>query len=121
MLGKAELLYKRREWAAARALCEQAQALAVESELREYIWQSRLLAVKLDFAIGDKSVGLQQLVDLLAETKDETEQAALYYERWQLTRDGPSAEAALKAYQRIYERVPSFFNKRRLEALQELQ
>ena len=119
LLGKAELLYWRGEWAAARALCEQAQTLAMETELSEHLRQSRVLAARLDFAEGRKSAGLQQLADLLDETEDETEQAALHYEVWQLTRERSPAEAALAGYQQAYQRAPAFVNQTRLEELRE--
>jgi predicted ATPase len=118
LLGKAELLYGRGEWATARALGEQAWALVADSEMYEYLWQSRLLAAKLDFAQGDEAAGRQQLAGLLAETKDEAEQAALTYELWRMTKEMAAAQTAVALYQQLCRRVPSYINKKRLAELE---
>jgi predicted ATPase/DNA-binding SARP family transcriptional activator len=118
MLGKAELLFQKGDRAQAQALHDQAFAIATEVNLAEYILQSRMLGAKLAFAAGDPESARQQLLDLLAETVGEEEQAALHYELWQITQDGASAEAALLACQKTYDKVPSFVNKMRLEELQ---
>ncbi|GAB4580698.1 MAG: BTAD domain-containing putative transcriptional regulator [Anaerolineales bacterium] len=119
LLGKAELLYRRGEWEGARALCKQANNLAKDTELAEYLHLSRVLTAKIDYAEGRKDAGLQRLNDLLTASEDEAEQAALHYEVWQLTRDRASAEAALAGYEELCQRIPSFFNRRRLGELRE--
>lgn len=118
LLGKAELLYERGEWAATRALVEQVRPLVADSEMAEFIWQSRLLAAKLDFAEGDEAGGRQQLEAMLAETNEETEQAALSYELWRMTKETAHAEAAVRLYREAYRQIPSYTNKTRLAELE---
>lgn len=57
LMGKAKLLYRRGQWTAARALNEQAETLAAEAELAEFIEQSRALAAELDFVMGEGAEG----------------------------------------------------------------
>ena len=52
LLGKAELLVRRGDWEEARELCVQAEAMATEMELPEYIRRSRALAAELEAVAG---------------------------------------------------------------------
>ncbi|NUM44640.1 MAG: tetratricopeptide repeat protein [Anaerolineales bacterium] len=119
LLGKAELLYRRGDWIKAKSLVDEAKTLAQDVELAEFLHQSRILAIKLDYAEGNTREGLEQWRRLLSETEDETAQAALHYELWVLTHEQASAEAALAGYENVCLRVPSLINRRRLERLRE--
>jgi tetratricopeptide (TPR) repeat protein len=52
LLSKAEILYRRGDWAAARALNEQALVLATELNLPEFISRGRALAAKIDGSVA---------------------------------------------------------------------
>jgi hypothetical protein len=108
---------RRGEWAAVRALNEQAARIA-GSEIVEFTRPSRVLAAKLDFAEGNRESGCRQRAALLAETENETEQASLYYELWRLTGDVNHAQTAVEGYPQAWQQAPSSINQRRLEELQ---
>jgi tetratricopeptide (TPR) repeat protein len=118
LLGKAELLFRRGDWAAARPLCEKAQELSTETELAEYAFRSRVLAARLDYAEGDDIGGLSKLKELLASAGEGEQKAALNYEVWRLTRDRTRAEAALNGYRQELAQAQSFVIRSRLAELQ---
>jgi ATP/maltotriose-dependent transcriptional regulator MalT len=118
LLGKAELLFRRGEWAESRSLCEQAASLAEEAHLSEYQFRARVLAARLDHAGGSPDTGLERLAELIEETQEKPEQAALHYEIWQLTGDRSAGKAALTGYRDTARQSPSYINKRRLVELE---
>ncbi len=119
LLGKAELLYNRGDWQSASALVQQVRALSQEAGLEHYLRQAQIWEAKLAFAAGDKTTALAQLTNLLAQTEEVSEQAALHYELWQLTGDKTAAQAAATAYHQAYENHPTFTHKKRLQQLQQ--
>jgi predicted ATPase/DNA-binding SARP family transcriptional activator len=118
LLNKTELLIQQGEWSQAQELNERASKLATEMGFPEYIHRGHILTARLAFATGNKVASQQQLIDLLANTEDEIEQAELNYELWQMTQDKASAEAAFEAYKQACKHVPSFINKLRRNELE---
>lgn len=101
LLGKAEVLYDLLEFDAAREHNQEAFALAVEQGRKDMILRSRILAAKIDFALGRRDNARQQLAKLLAETHDSAAQASLHYELWRMGRDQRHAQAAITLYRQL--------------------
>ncbi len=117
LLGKAELLYGRGEWAAAQALVGQVRQLAEAAGLVDYLRQVRIWEAKLAFATGNEAGGRHLLAALLGETEDVLEQATLHYELWRMTGDRDTAVTAEASCRLAVERLPSYVNRQRLEQL----
>lgn len=118
LLDRAELQLERGQLVEARALCAEARELAAEAGLPEYVRRSRLLGAKVEFAAGEESAGLRQMIQLLAEAEAGQERAELQYELWRMTRERSRAEAAEIEYRRAFESRPSYSNRSRVQELQ---
>jgi class 3 adenylate cyclase/tetratricopeptide (TPR) repeat protein len=94
----------------ALALNDEAQAHATGVGRRDMQFQTQLLGLQLDVALGRVSTAdaVQHCQRMLREWTDDTEQAALAYFIWRLdpTRDD-ARDAAIVRYRRLYTRTPS--------------
>jgi tetratricopeptide (TPR) repeat protein len=98
--AKAELLFRRQDYAAARRDNVEAMRLAANLDGTQVLFEAQLLAAKLAYATGQQTEAIRHLQSMLAGGED-FELAAIHYELWQLNGSRAHAEAALKLYQEL--------------------
>ncbi len=117
-IGKAEALFSLQRYEEAQELNTEGSRMAEEVGDKEYMFKGKVLSVRIAFALGDEDVP-RRLEEMLQQTQDEAEIAALHYELWQMTHHEPHRQTALKIYQRLYETTPNIEYKTRMDEMQD--
>jgi tetratricopeptide (TPR) repeat protein len=120
----AKVAFGLKEYTLAQSYCEAGLQLLrnIGSQQHFFRRQATILGVnilqaKLAYGHGDAEQALHQLETMLQATQSQTEQAALYYARWQLDQKPESGRQALALYQKLYARRPYFQYQQRIDEL----
>ncbi len=114
---KSEILLEQGRLAEAQDLNQESLDLATALSLKESILDAQILAARLDNALGDTQLARRQLAELVSASNDRGQQASLHYELWRLGQEDEHAQAARDLYQQLYDNVPRYAFKRRLNEL----
>lgn len=135
LYSKVTTLIAQQNYHVAKRCVDEYLTLAHELSLSDHLFSGRVEQAKINFhlAMDNWEVaikeGIEPLEQMLAETDDPAQQAKLHYELWQIAADFPQLEdlenlkpeehrrAALKLYQKLYEKTPKFEYKKRIEEL----
>ncbi len=102
----------------AQPLLDEALELAEQLNLKQYIFEARMLCARLNVVQGKVEQAQRTILKILAESDDQAEQARLHYELWQMDAGAKHAQTAYELYYQLYEQLPNFKFKRRLDELQ---
>ena len=116
-IGKADALFSLQRSEEARALNAEGLQIAEETGMKEYIFQGKVLSAKIDFVLGNEDAP-HHLEEMLQQTKDDAEIAALHYELWKMTYTEDHRQKALNLYRMLYKTTPNIQYKTRMEELQ---
>ncbi|MCK4823476.1 tetratricopeptide repeat protein, partial [bacterium] len=131
--SKTKCLYKMKEYE--KAIAANAECLEIAEELKdeEQIIKSKVLSVKINFALakGDASQNnaISELQEMLSNAEDNEQKATLNYELWKMKKElttehtestEKSKETALVIYRRLYKKTPIIEYKNRIKELEEI-
>ena len=114
---QAEILLGQGRLAEAQDLNQESLGMAKALNQEESTFDAQILAARLDFAQGDKQHARRQLAELLAGADGQAQQARLHYELWHMGEEEEHARAARELYHQLYEHVPRYAFRRRLNEL----
>jgi ATP/maltotriose-dependent transcriptional regulator MalT len=114
---QAEILMEQGRLAEAQKLNQESLGLAEALNQKESIFGAQIMAARLDYAQGDREHARWQLAKILAGAGDQTQQACLHYELWRMGEGEEHARAAQDLYHQLYEQVPRYAFRRRLNDL----
>ncbi len=115
---KANLLFNRQQFEQARVLNVEALQIATDVKQQEPIFLAKVLAAKLDFALGLPAVAIQTITNMLEQTTEDAEKATLHYELLQLgTSSDSHRRQALELYQKLYAKTPKIDYRNRIDEL----
>jgi len=117
LIGKAEALFSLQCYEEARVISTEGLRIAEETGTKEYIFQGNVLSAKIELALGNVDAP-RRLEDMLQQTQDEAEIAALHYELWKMTHDEEHRQTAFNLYQSLYANTPNIEYKERMEEMQ---
>ncbi len=117
--GMAELYGSQGNWASAQPLNDEALAIARQVGRKEIEFKAQVAAIRFAAQQSiDVPAAAERFTALLGDWPDEAEQAALYYEIWQLDRSQVAPrDAAAARYRTLCERTPNIEYRQRYEAL----
>jgi DNA-binding SARP family transcriptional activator/predicted ATPase len=113
LIDKAEALFDLADYHGAREVNDTGLAYMIELGHPEHVLQGRILAARIDDALGDRAAAVGSLRHLLDPDGAASGQAALHYELWRLGAGDEHARAAAA----LYRGQPFYDAKVRLEAL----
>ena len=85
----------------------------------DLLFETYLLGARVATSIDQKEKAADVLLALLKEKGNSSpkEQAAIYYELYQIDRQDDYRQEALKRYQKLYDATPQFIYKQRIQKL----
>ncbi|KAA3600887.1 MAG: tetratricopeptide repeat protein [Calditrichaeota bacterium] len=121
-LNKAKLLFQLKDYEKSQKANDECLTLfkkvgRKDKEAKQFLFESNILSLKLNFILNDKVNPPQELLEMLSQTKDEEEKATLNYELWKMTSEEKYKIEASKLYQELYSKIPNFEYKKRIEEL----
>ncbi|KAA3600855.1 MAG: hypothetical protein DWQ06_08515 [Calditrichaeota bacterium] len=118
LIKKAELFFLIGEFSEAKTFNDEGIKIAEEMKKVSDIFKSKVLSLKLNFALGEKVNPPKQLLQMLAETEDKEEIVILNYELWKMTSQEKYKIEASKLYKELYSKTPKFDYKKKIEELE---
>jgi len=117
LIEKAETLYKLKRFEESRI--SNAEGFQIAQKVRpEYIFRSRVLSAKIEFALGNQDGGISGLQDMLLETEEKEEKADLSFELFELSVNTEyHRQEAYSLYQELYAKIPKHVYRQRMEKL----
>lgn len=119
LIVKAEVLYCLGRFQEAWQTNEEGLKYAKEISLTERILQSKILAARLEVAMGKIEAAHQRLNSMLKGEPDVFTLGYVHYELWQLTKEESHAREALTHYREAYIQIPFIEYKERSKLLSE--
>jgi len=102
----------------AQALLDEALELAEQLNLKQYIFEASIICARLKFVQGKAAQAQRYMLKMLADSDDLAEQARLHYELWRMDASDERAQTAYELYYQLYEQLPNYKFKCRLDELQ---
>lgn len=118
--GKANCLFEQKQFAQAKKFADECVELSTELSKPDTIFSGKVLQAKIAFALGKQKQVISMLLEMLAKAKDNSQKATLHYELYQMEtgeRKEEISQKALELYQKLYENLPKFQYKKRIEEL----
>ena len=102
----------------ARECAKECVAISDDISKPDTQFSGRVLLGRVEAAKGRGDVAIEQLVAMLAEAREDSQQAELHYWLWKLGASGHAA-AALGLYHALYARTPKHDYRKRIDELSE--
>ena len=118
LLMEARILLGNGRLSEAQPLLDEALELAEQLNLKQYIFEARTLCARLNFVRGKAAQAQRTMLKMLVDSDDQAEQARLHYELWRMDAGDKHAQTAYELYYQLYEQLPNYKFKRRLNELQ---
>jgi predicted ATPase/DNA-binding CsgD family transcriptional regulator len=117
LIPRADLLLERGEIGAAAEALAQVEPYLVQAGRNPVVFASRLLEAKITAARGNQAEAQRQLAELLSTKLRLVEEAAVYYELWNVSGDGEYGREAFGRYERLAAGSPNLAYRHFLAAL----
>lgn len=118
LIKKSEVMYRLGDLSEARKYCDQAINLLPRGAEYEFIFMSKVLSAKINFARGRKKNAISELLALEKDTRNTFEVAKLNFELWQMTLEDKYKENSLRLYRDIVKESSDYRYLKRLEAME---
>jgi len=112
------MLFLLKRFDEAHALISEALRLYHEIGIPSLMFGSRLLAAKIDHALGKQAQAITLLSDLLTQAETPEQEADMHYALYECGVEREThRQAALQLYQELYAKTPKFLWKKRMTEL----
>lgn len=118
LIEKGEVLITQGKYEATRAINMETLEISGELGNPEIVFEALIFSAKVDYHTGKPELAGERLETLLAKTRNDHEAATVYYELYQMFPEKKSfCKKSLELYQRLYQSIPKYLFKIRLEEL----